>query len=279
MAQSIPTRRGWIRNFQLFLGVAVLTIGTQAQQGTVHTSAAPKQRPLVMMRIRNSSASPGMPAARSNSASVARAGMGTRLITARSLFVAPQLTGAKIAAFLPPGSSEGRIFEPGFVRPFFLSPFWSGLGLPGSVSGFGAIPFGFGLWPACDAAGTQGVFWTVGPCFGAAGYTEEATASEAPAATYLRPLVLFEAPEASGRAGIPNPSAQSAPTMLLYLTDGMSIAAADWWVAEGRLQYVTDAGTKGVLDLTQLDLEQTIKQNQKRGLEFHLRFTPPSERP
>jgi hypothetical protein len=32
------------------------------------------------------------------------------------------------------------------------------------------------------------------------------------------------------------------------------------------------------MDLSKLDLEQTIKQNETRGLEFHLKFTPPSDR-
>ncbi|HEX4004018.1 MAG TPA: hypothetical protein VHX36_15310 [Candidatus Acidoferrales bacterium] len=68
-----------------------------------------------------------------------------------------------------------------------------------------------------------------------------------------------------------------APTMLLYLTNGSTIAAADWWVARGRLQYITDSGKNGVIDLSQLDLEQTITQNERRGLQFHLKFTPPSD--
>jgi hypothetical protein len=65
--------------------------------------------------------------------------------------------------------------------------------------------------------------------------------------------------------------------MVPYLTNGSSIAAEDWWVAHGRLQYITDSGTNRVIDLSQLDLERTITQNQKRSLQFHLKFTPPSD--
>jgi hypothetical protein len=66
--------------------------------------------------------------------------------------------------------------------------------------------------------------------------------------------------------------------MILYLTDGRTVTATDWWVVHGRLHYITDSGEIVTADLSELDLEQTIKQNQKRGLEFHLKFVAPSDR-
>lgn len=190
----------------------------------------------------------------------------------------------------PQQDSLGAIFEtPSFFEPFFFSaPFPGSFGYAGSVSQLGGMPLGFGLWPACDSAGMPGVFWTVGPCFGEGTYSQELTAGlsneyllgTAPPPAYIMPLTfLVETGPAPGQVAEQNPSAPTPPpTMLLYLTDGRTIAAADWWVAHGRLQYVTDAGTTGSVDLSQLDLEQTIKQNQTRGLEFHLKFTPPSDR-
>jgi hypothetical protein len=65
--------------------------------------------------------------------------------------------------------------------------------------------------------------------------------------------------------------------MNLYLKDGRTIAATDWWVTLGRLQYVTDTEQTGAVDVMQLDLERTNKENQKRGLTFRLKFTPPSD--
>lgn len=177
---------------------------------------------------------------------------------------------------------------PSFSEPFFFgAPFPSGFGYAGSVSQFGGMPLGFGLWPACDSAGTPGVFWTVGPCFGVGFYSEKLTAGlgteyllgTAPPPVYILPLIFLETQPEAGPPAEQNPSAPSpAPTMLLYLTDGRTVAATDWWIAHGRLQYVTDSGAQDSVDLSQLDLEQTIKQNQTRGLHFHLRFTPPSER-
>jgi hypothetical protein len=65
--------------------------------------------------------------------------------------------------------------------------------------------------------------------------------------------------------------------MDLYLKNGRTIAATDWWVTLGHLQYITDSGQTGDVDVMQLDLERTNEENQKRGLTFRLKFTPPSE--
>ena len=178
--------------------------------------------------------------------------------------------------------------RPTFLAPIFFRPFSFGVFFPGGLDDAGYIsrsdevPLGFGLWPACDSAHTPGVFWTVGPCFGSGDYSAESTVAQANTelpSPYLLPLFLSEEPQ-SGAVAPPGTSpAAPAPKMLLYLTDGSTITASDWWVARGRLQYITTSGTTGSMDLSQLDLEQTIKQNEKRGLDFHLRFTPPSDRP
>jgi hypothetical protein len=65
--------------------------------------------------------------------------------------------------------------------------------------------------------------------------------------------------------------------MTLYLANGSTIAAKDWWVAQGRLQYITDSGQTGAVDVLQLDLERTINENHQRALDFRLKFTPPSD--
>jgi len=165
-----------------------------------------------------------------------------------------------------------------FIAPFFFSaPFPQNFGIAGSVLPFGGMPLGFGLWPACDSARMPGVFWTVGPCFGLGSYFAELAPIAAPPAPYLAPLVLFSPPP-SGPGATQAPSAPGPPaTMTLYLTDGQSIAAKDWWVAQGRLQYITDSGQTGAVDVLRLDLERTIKENQKRGLDFRLKFTAPSD--
>ena len=145
---------------------------------------------------------------------------------------------------------------------------------------------GFGLWPACDSAGTSGVFWATGPCFGIGSYSElipgptsEFLLGTTPPPSYIVPLAFLAESERAPGPVATNPRPPSpAPSMVLYLTDGRTIAVADWWVEHGRLQYVTESGIKDSIDLSKLDLEQTIKQNQTRGLEFRLKFTRPSDR-
>jgi hypothetical protein len=140
------------------------------------------------------------------------------------------------------------------------------------------MPLGFGLWPACDSAGMPGRFWTVGPCFGLGSYSAELTQTPAQPVPYVPPLTLFESQLSPGPAAAQPPSAPAPPaTMNLYLKDGRTIAATDWWVTLGRLQYITDNGQTGAVDVMQLDLERTNKENQKRGLTFRLKFTPPSD--
>lgn len=188
----------------------------------------------------------------------------------------------RVSRVIDPGADAAErnsfraIFEaPHFAPFFFIAPF---PGLAGSLSHFGGLPLGFGLWPACDSAATPGVFWTVGPCFGLGSYSAELTATPEQPAPYLPPLTLFESQPPSGQTAAQPPSAPTPPaTMVLYLKDGKTIAATDWWVTLGRLQYITDSGQTGAVDVMQLDLERTNTENQKRGLAFRLKFTPPSD--
>ena len=171
-------------------------------------------------------------------------------------------------------SFRGIFFEP----PRFGAPFPRSFGLAGSVSQFGDLPLGFGLWPACDSASTPGRFWTVGPCFGLGAYSAELTPTAAQPAPFIPTLTLFEGQPPSGPAAEQPSSAPSPPTtMILYLKDGRTISATDWWVSLGRLQYITDSGQTGAVDVMQLDLARTNEENHKRGLDFRLKFTPPSD--
>ncbi len=296
MACSTPHRWRWIRRSLLFFYTAALALPpgmARAQQGTSHAGAAARHPIVIAGGVHPGPAVATPPARAGVPLAIPRTGSGARWPTwpanASRFASGPRvMRGVQPGVVFLPQSSFRPVFEArSFFEPFFFSALFPGsFGYPGSVSQFGGMPLGFGLWPACDSAGTPGMFWTVGPCFGVGTYSEELAPgfpSEYLLGTgppvYAPPLIFIEAAPATGPAAEQNPSAPSpAPTMLLYMTDGKTIAAADWWVAHGRLQYITDSGAKGVMDLSQLDLEQTIKQNQTRGLEFHLRFTPPSER-
>jgi len=291
MARLTPKGWRWNRGSVLFLAAALaLTPGmARAQQSASHAGTVARH-PVVITSGVHSRPAVATPSGRVVvPQAMPRTTLRLRWSTKPERFAsAPSVTnsGQPVRGF-----PEGDSFQPFFEAPTSFEPFFLGAPFPGgfgSVPHFDRTPMGFGLWPACDSAGTPGAFWTAGPCFGIGAYSEELAPvasneyplGAAPPPGYIFPLIFLATQPAPGPSAGQNPVAPApAPTMLLYLTDGKTFAAADWWVTHGRLQYVTDSGAKGSMDLSQLDLEQTIKQNETRGLEFHLKFTPPSDRP
>jgi hypothetical protein len=68
--------------------------------------------------------------------------------------------------------------------------------------------------------------------------------------------------------------AESRPTVLLYLTDGTTFAATDYWIANNQLHYRESYGGEGTLELDQVDWSRTISENAKRGVPFKLKPQP-----
>jgi hypothetical protein len=77
----------------------------------------------------------------------------------------------------------------------------------------------------------------------------------------------------------PNPAnvAESAPITLLYLKDGTTLAATDYWVEDSKLHYRVSDGGESTLDMNDLDLQRTVDENAKRGVPFTLKPQPVSE--
>ncbi len=289
MLRSTPKNWGLISRSLVFLcataaGLASTPRMTSAQQSGGQSVAVPRHPVVIARGAYRPPAFASLPARAMVPMPIARSvGPSRPAVSAYPVHLASSLrvprvieTGADAAE----RNSFRAIFEAQrFIAPFFFSAsFPRSFGLAGSVSQFGSMPLGFGLWPACDSAATPGRFWTVGPCFGLGSYSAELTPTPAQPAPYFPQLTLFESQPPSGPAAAQPPSAPAPPTtMVLYLKDGRTIAATDWWITLGRLQYITDSGQTGAVDVMQLDLERTNKENQKRGLTFRLKFTPPSE--
>jgi hypothetical protein len=281
MVCSTPNTWGRILRSLVFLSafaaLASTPHTTKAQQTASQSGAAPRH-PVVIAGGAYRLPAPTLPPARANvpmlvAPSVAPSRPAGSAHPVR--FANPLRAPSVIDPAARPEWNSGAIF---FKVPPFSAWFAGSFGLPGSVSQFGGMPLGFGLWPACDSATTPGVFWTVGPCFGLASYSPELTPTPAQPAPYLPPLTLFESEPSSGPAAAQPPSAPAPPTtMVLCVTDGSTIVATDWWITLGRLHYITGSGQTGEIDAMQLDMERTIKENQKRGLDFRLKFTPPSD--
>jgi hypothetical protein len=97
------------------------------------------------------------------------------------------------------------------------------------------------------------------------------------------------APDNSGSVSVPegspnvNPDtgnvASSRPTVLLYLKDGTTYAASDYWLQDGQLHYIVNYGGESTLDMDDLDLQRTVNENARRGVNFSLHPNPSSVTP
>jgi hypothetical protein len=188
---------------------------------------------------------------------------------------------------------------------------WGGWGYPGWGFGWGwGLGFGWGggcwgyYWPACSYA--------YSPWWGYPGYYGVYNSYPGYSVTYSDPAYssanvdnnqdngayadngsanLDTLPignsnmENSGLAGsennnpITNNVAVSTPTVLLYLKDGTTLAASDYWLADGVLHYDVSYGGQGSVDMGELDLQRTVNENARRGIPFSLKPQPDSATP
>ena len=82
-------------------------------------------------------------------------------------------------------------------------------------------------------------------------------------------------PDNSSQASAPN----AQPYVVIFLRDGTSYAVGDYWLAGGKLHYVTSYGGENSVDYNQLDLQRTVNENATHGITFTLRPAPASETP
>lgn len=73
-----------------------------------------------------------------------------------------------------------------------------------------------------------------------------------------------------------NNAVAAAPYSVLYLRDGSNFEVRDYWVAEGKLHYVTSYGGENAVDLGQVDLQRSVDANAARGLTFSLHPAQPT---
>jgi hypothetical protein len=71
----------------------------------------------------------------------------------------------------------------------------------------------------------------------------------------------------------------SRPTVLLYLKDGTTYAASDYWLQDGELHYIVNYGGENTLNMDELDLQRTVNENARRGISFSLHPNPSSVTP
>jgi hypothetical protein len=62
--------------------------------------------------------------------------------------------------------------------------------------------------------------------------------------------------------------ANGAVPVLLYLKNGLVFSARDYWLSGDQFHYVLTDGREGAFDADQLDLQRTIDENAKSGVQF-----------
>lgn len=83
------------------------------------------------------------------------------------------------------------------------------------------------------------------------------------------------APDNSSQGGASTPQ----PYVVIFLRDGSSYAVSDYWLAGGKLHYVTSYGGENSVDANQLDLQRTVNENAGNGVTFTLRPAPAMDAP
>ncbi len=68
--------------------------------------------------------------------------------------------------------------------------------------------------------------------------------------------------------------AASTPTVLLYMKDGSTYPASDYWIADGKLHYNVDYSGESTVEIKDVDLQRTVDENAKRGVRFTLKAQP-----
>ena len=173
-------------------------------------------------------------------------------------------------------------------RPIGFSPFFPFY--PGFYPGFG-FGFGGGFYGAfgpCDPFwGCYGYGFNGGIGFGyyggsfGSGYgsdlnysgAEDNSPSEDMSMSQSDTIPsLLAAPETSQEQEGVNPGPNTkAVTAVLYLKDGSSYAVTDYWLADGKIHYVTSYGGENAIEQSALDLQRTVNENATQGMTFTLR--------
>jgi len=188
------------------------------------------------------------------------------------------------ASVLPPhiGPFPPRRFQPvyffgggcygGFFSGFCGGGFYGGAGFFGFGYGYG---YGWGCDPywGCPAGYYNGYF--NGGSYGSEIYND--SGDDGAISNEFNPSRYANPPEA-GMSGDRNSQggsyAANAPEMVLYLKDGTVYALDDYWVADGKLHYVTNYGGENAIDLDTIDMQKTVDVNAKRGINVTLRPAP-----
>ena len=166
---------------------------------------------------------------------------------------------------------DDGFFFPGFGFGFGFfggasTCFFSGISADCFFNGFFPPPF---ISPVFGPGGLDGFAepWAYGPLYAPGDYVnaQAAPGSDEDVVGYA-PVPPPEAPEAMAE--------EAAPLTLIFLVDGTNFAVTDYWLAGGRLHYITSYGGENSVAFEKFDLQKTVDENYKLGILFSLRPAP-----
>jgi hypothetical protein len=173
-------------------------------------------------------------------------------------------------------------FYPGFgyFGNGFCDPFWGfdptfGCGGFGYGGGFG-LGYGFGYgYGNYFGAGYDNSF-AVGSTTGPVDFENDTPSNDDGA--YSPTPEQGTDRDAGQNNGGDQQSAAPAPPLAtaIYLKDGTNFDVMSYWLDAGKLHYITNYGGETSIDVSQLDLQRTVDENARLGVDFTLRPNPPA---
>lgn len=221
----------------------------------------------------------------------------------------------RLAAGTAFGHSLGANTFAGFGGGYrFGYPFRGGLGFGGGCWGCFGFGFGLGWWPGWGFGfGWPGLYWDDPWLWGSPGYgymgygygypppgyiygDPYAGDSTVPQPSEEYPGMDSGAPpmdqnsnqgvdqslesrsdQGSGINFAQGPGVQNTVVpVLLYLKSGAVYSARDYWVSGGQLHIVLLSGSQTAIDINQLDVQRTVNENARSGVQFTLKPGPSS---
>jgi hypothetical protein len=236
----------------IFAGESGAIRAEQAQQGTRPAAPAPARRPATVPNAATPSIARPTPAVRPRT------------------LVRPvnRVQNRKPLWFLAtnPDVTVPRVWRRGFRGGFGLGFF-----------GFG-VPFAFGFGPDCNP------FWAEPWAFGcdSFGYLDGFGGYNAAYQQELPESSAQPTQEEPAEQSIYIPPQESSPEeiqaekilFVLYMKDGALYAVTNYWIADGKLHYLTSYGGENTIEMSDLDLQKTVDVNTKRGVDFTLKPRP-----
>jgi hypothetical protein len=163
----------------------------------------------------------------------------------------------------------------GFYGNGLCDPFWGfdpsfGCGGLGFGFGYGFDGFGYGYgYPGSFGGGFNN--FGVGSYIGPADYE-----NDGPADNFSNSYSPDPSLQQGSNSAAPAAAPAAPPTTLIYFKDGTSFEVMSYWLDAGKLHYITNYGGETSVDMGQLDLQRTVDENSRVGVNFTLKPAPPT---